>query len=288
MSDIIIIPTHDRPEFLWACLEKLFEAKGVNEKWVWICEDIHADKPKSFITEMEMLATIRYFENLTERYLWPKLKYIGRKPHTTYGNSYNLLAALHEASTTAAEKVYIVEDDVLVTEDFFSWNDEVHEKFNPWVSCAGRLNRSLNFAMNGPDAMDESVKDVNACKVVVGAYNSWATCFSRQALDEIVGIIPSYDAFVPGFEQDIMIQDYMRKKMICSVWPWVPRAFHLGWYSYHRSGMKFNGTLEEKVTALQKTVTNQEKIRSMACIQEIDAFPKKGHEFATDLYLRRG
>lgn len=284
MADIVIVPTFDRPEYLWACLEQLFMTNGIAGKRIWVTEDIHADKPKHFTIQMEMLATIRE----AVRLFGPCFRYLSTHPHTTYGNSFNLLNALHEASTTAAEKVYIVEDDVLVTEDFFSWNDEVHEKFNPWVSCAGRLNRSLNFAMNGPDAMDESIKDVNACKVVVGAYNSWATCFSRQALDEIVGIIPSYDTFTSGFEQDIMIQDYMRKKAICSAWPFVPRAFHMGWYSYHRSGVKFNGTLEEKVTALQKTVTNQEKIRSMACIQEIDAFPKKGHEFATDLYLRRG
>jgi hypothetical protein len=272
MRDIVIVPTYDRPEFLWVCLEQLFKAKGANEKWVWVCEDIHADKPKSFVTEMEMLATIRYFENLTERYLWPKLKYVGRKPHTTYGNSYNLLAAVQEASTADAEKVYIVEDDVLVTKDFFEWNDQVFSNLPPWVACAGRLNRSLNFAMNGPDAMDESIKDVNACKAVIGAYNSWATCFSRQALDEIVSIIPSYDTFRPGFEQDMLIQNHMRRNKLVSVWPFVERAFHFGWTSYHRCGRPITGNLEEKVKFIQTAVRSKSILCEMASLQEMDTF----------------
>ena len=279
--DIVIVPTFDRPEYLWVTLEYLLKADGIENKEIWLREDIHTDKPKSFTTEMEMLATIRYFEKQ-----FPAFKYKAIEPHTTYGNSRNLIQALNDARQTDAPKVFIVEDDVLVTKDFLTWTDTVHEKFHPEVLCAGRLNRSLNFAMNGPDAMDESIKDSTMCKSVVGAYISWATCFSRTMLAFVVGnIFDSEWEFKPGVEQDMIIQDLMRHYHIESVWPFVPRAYHMGWYSYHRDGMKFYGTLEEKVTALRRAVTSKEKIRAMACLQEIDAFPTKQHEPATDLYL---
>jgi hypothetical protein len=104
----------------------------------------------------------------------------------------------------------------------------------------------------------------------------------------------------PGNEQDIFIQRFMPRVRIYnpklmssvaadspylvfpdvsvgqgfSVWPYVPRAYHMGWYSYHRTaGMKFNGTLEEKIAALRAAVSDPQKIKAMACLQEIDPYP---------------
>lgn len=268
-KDIIIVPTYDRPEFLWVCLEQLSKVDGIENKIVWICEDIHADKPKSFTTQMEMLATIREWEKQFGR---SGLCYYATPSHTTYGNSFNVLSSLKRAYESGASAVYLIEDDVLVTKDFFEWNDQVFNQLSPWVVCTGRLNRSLNFAMNGPDAMDESNKDIHACKSVVGAYNSWATCFSKQALADIVTIIPPYERFCAGFEQDIMIQDWMQKNKRASVWPYVPRAFHFGWRSYHRCGRELTGVLEEKVKFIRKSVRSKSILREMASLQEMDVF----------------
>ncbi len=283
MNDIVIIPTFDRPEYLWVCLDNMHKVSGIDTKCIWICEDVHADKPKPFQIEMEMLATIRE----AERVFRGQIRYIGRAPHTTYGNSYNVLSALAEAAATYAKRVYLIEDDVLVTPDFFDWN-EAAAAFNPWVSCAGRFNRSLNFAMNGPEAIDEAIKDVDACVASNTAYNSWATCFSRGALDRIAKDYSlHFDQFGPGFEQDMFIQSIIRRENKISLWPYVPRAYHMGWYSYHRSGMQFYGTLEEKVKTLQAAVHDPEKIKAMASIQQIDPFPRRHHEFATKLYLKQ-
>ena len=43
--DIVIVPTFDRPEFLWLCLENILAAEGSLDREIWLCEDIHADKP---------------------------------------------------------------------------------------------------------------------------------------------------------------------------------------------------------------------------------------------------
>lgn len=284
MKDIVIIPTFDRPEFLWACLDNLdLNVRGSHDKMILITEDIHADKPKGFTTEWEMLATINEFrKRFGSNYL-----YRATPPHTTYGNSYNLLSAIAEAPVRGADKVYLIEDDVLVTPDFFEWNDEVHRSIKPWASCAGRLNRSLNFHMNGPEAIDESIKDPNACHTSVSAYNSWATCFSSKAVEDITKMADSFEKFRAGFEQDIEIQNHIRRQKLTTVWPYVPRAYHMGWYSYHRNGgMKLYGELGERVQALHHAVLRQDKLRALAGPQDIDAFPTKHCDQFTRLYVR--
>ena len=204
---------------------------------------------------------------------------IHRKAHTTYGNSFNVLESFREAYATDARYVYLLEDDVLVMPDYFEWHEAAHEKWHPFVSCAGRINRSLNFAMNGPEAIDETYKSPLACVASSSAYGSWAACFTRQSLGLILKEADNTDFLNhvgPGSEQDIFIQKFMprvriytpevcdpalwaesglvypptRVELDFSVWPYVPRAYHMGWFSYHRTaGLKFNGTLEEKIAA---------------------------------------
>lgn len=282
MSDLIILPTFDRPEFLWLCLENLAEVFGDSQDipMIWVCEDIHADKPKSFTIEMEYLAVHREWQQKLGYH------YFATSPHTTYGNSYNVLRALQSAHMAHYRYVYLIEDDVLVTPDFFKWNESVHETFKPWASCAGRLNRSLNFAMNGPEAIDESIKDPGACRASVTAYNSWATCFSVEALKYISSFAANYEGFTAGQEQDIMIQRYIRAAKKTTIWPYVPRAYHMGWYSYHRDGsMKLYGTLEEKVKALRASVVNPTKLKALGA-HDMDAFPTKQLAQYAGLYLR--
>jgi hypothetical protein len=267
--DVVIVPTFDRPEWLWVCLEYIAAAKPAESTIIQVYEDIRTDKPKGFTIEMEMLATIRYFEKVFGK----QFRYCATSPHSRYGNSYNLLSALHEATLCETRLVYIIEDDVLITRDFFRWNEAVFEqKLTPWVACAGRLNRSLNFESNGRYEMDEAIKDLTMCKSVVGAYNSWATCFPRQSLEQFFGWFDWKTEFKPGIEQDMIIQDYMRKNKLVSTWPYVPRAFHTGWNSYHRSGLSLYGTLEERISALRKIVTNKSKIQEMAGLSEMDPF----------------
>jgi hypothetical protein len=285
-NDVVIIPTYDRPEYLWVCLEKLSKARGVQNKEVWICEDNHSYAPKHFTTQVEMLATIREAERV---FGISNIVYRGLPPHSFYGNSYNVFSALQSAYDRASSFVYIVEDDAMVLPDFFEWHEAAQTKWQPFVTCAGRINRSLNFEINGPEAIDETIKNTSACVRSRKAYMSWATCFKRESLYWILKHVPEGEDFQPGFEQDIFIQNFIRDGHEASIWPFVPRAYHMGWYSYHRTaGMKFNGTLEDKVSALRKTIINPSKIKEMAGLQEIDAYPKEplAHSNLEDLYLQ--
>ena len=48
--DIVIVPTYDRPEYLWVCLQKLSAAHGVQDKEIWVCEDNHSDGKDGWAT----------------------------------------------------------------------------------------------------------------------------------------------------------------------------------------------------------------------------------------------
>lgn len=285
MKDVVLIPTYDRPEYLWVCLENLSRAHGVQNKIIWISEDNHEDVQKHFTIQIEMLATIREAERLFGR---ENVIYESREPHSYYGNSHNLMSSFIDLySAVPSDFVYLIEDDVMVLPDFFEWHEQAQKQFKPFVTCAGRINRSLNFQMNGPEAIDETNASSMACVRSSKAYMSWATCFSRNSLRHMLAFRPGPANWKPGFEQDICIQNLIRREGLKSVWPYVPRAYHLGWYSYHRSGMQLNGTLEEKVKSLKRLMVSKSALQEVAGLQDLDPFPKEQIVWQTgDFYLQ--
>lgn len=291
--DIVIVPTYDRPEYLALCLEKLRAAQGSQHKNIWVVKDAHIGD----VEGETFWQTVRLAVKSEAR--------LHREPHNFYGNSFNVLEAFKEAYATGAKRVYLVEDDVMVMPDFFQWHEAAQDQFHPFVSCAGRVNRSLNFETNGREAIDEACIDPLACSASGRAYGSWAACFSHQILGLILQEAERQDFakhIAPGNEQDIFIQRLMPRIQMYeyggmgvaefhdrsseivntvvtrsgfSVWPYVPRAYHMGMSSYHRNaGLKFNGSLEEKIAALRSTISDPYKIRLMALLQDdIDAYP---------------
>lgn len=284
MADIVVVPTFDRPEYLWVCLEKLSEAAGVQDKEIWVCEDNHG--PKDGWVSINMIPTLAYWEKRLP------LRYIYREPHTAYGNSYNVLTALADACKAQARYIYLVEDDVMVLPDFFTWHEAVQQQnavYGP-VSCAERYNHSLNFAINGQYVLDESFKDSNAYINKNDVYSSLGVCFPFETLRLFMymnypaGGWKSYP-FAPGVEQDILIKSWIKKVHLPVIWPYVPRCYHMGWYGYHRNtGMRFNGTLEEKVTALKAAMVDPSRIREMAGAQDIEAYPTNPIEWSGEVY----
>ena len=275
--DIVVVPTYDRPEYLAVCLERLIAAKGSNDVEIWVCRDQHVGDHST-----EIWDGMRWCVLAAQRddFYCEKFKYFLRNPHSYYGNSFNIFTALKDAYDAGAERVYLVEDDVFVTEDFFLWHEEIQKEVpNAFVSIASRVNASLEYAINGPEVLDESVADPMAYYTSDHAYSSIGVCFNRDALHWIVPDFCNEETYAklgPGVEQDLLIKKQMRsfQGVAPSVWPYVPRCYHMGWYGYHRrTGLKFNGTLEEKIAALKSTMYDQAKINSMAMAQNIQALP---------------
>ena len=259
MKDVIVVPAYERPEYTRVTLEYIHRARGIEDKDIWLFLDNHLgdDFGKIYDDQRSNFGLASYgFCQL---------------PEDTYGNSRNLILALKAAYESGAERIFLIEDDIIVAPDIFEWHEAILNEVNPFVSCATSLNRSAHFQINGPNAMDESIKDPNAYKKVFGAYSSHAVAFTRENLGVLLIRIDSaleWGDWRPGKEQDILIQNIMSSIYFPnagSAWPYVPRAFNVGIYSYHiNTGMKFNGTLEEKCAALRRTITDPDKLRIMS------------------------
>lgn len=270
MRDIVIVPTYERQEYAHVCLEYLSRVEGIGDKEVWLCQDSHEDgfevNPLHAPEDTRKLAL--FFGQL----FGSRADYIMIRSHSTYGNSRNLIEALKRAYERGAERIFLVEDDIMVMPDIFRWHEAVLDQVNPFVSCATSLNKSAHFPINGRYAMDETFRDPNAVYISANAYSSHAVAFKRENLGELLIEIDrqlEWGEWQSGKEQDILIQHIMSMPSFPnrgSAWSYVPRAYNVGMRSYHiNTGMEFNGTLEEKCAALRTTIKDPFKLREMSC-----------------------
>lgn len=262
MRDVVIVPCFERPEFTRVCLEYLSRARGIDDKELWLCQDAHDPYDGTFDA---MLPVVDYaYETFPNNFVHKMIAC-----HNTYGNSKNLLHSMRLAYLSRAPRVFLVEDDIMVMPDFFEWHEEVlcASEF-PFVSCATSLNKSAHFPINGRHSMDESFQSPDAYYIATSAYSSHAAAFTRSNLGEVVQRFANdttYECLRSGAEQDILIQGLMASTPNCgSAWPYIPRAYNVGIYSYHISGMRFNGSFEEKVNAVRSVIKDPEKLKSMA------------------------
>ena len=268
MRDIILVPCYERPEFTRLCLQYLSRARGIEDKEVWLCQDDHGDdKQAEILLAMFPVADLGYKLFMPERKVIPdKFRHIitgaGRP---TYGNSYNLVNAMQLAYDFGAERIYLVEDDILVAPDFFSWHEAVLEEPNVFVSCSTALSKSAHFQINGPQAMDETYQDPAAYYLAEGPYSSHAVAFKHVKLGSLVNYLPAFNAWQSGFEQDLLTQRYLRICHEKSAWPFMPRAYNIGWYSYHlNTGRKFTGTLAEQSAAIERVIKDSYALRDVS------------------------
>jgi hypothetical protein len=260
MRDIVLVPCYERPEFTRLCLQYLSRARGIEDKEVWLCQDNHDVNQADIMMAMFPVADygLSLFPN--------RFHHIQLAEHHSYGNSRNLVASLEYAYKSEAKRIYLVEDDILVAPDFFSWHEAVLEQPDVFVSCSTALSKSAHFQINGPQAMDETYQDAAAYYLAEGPYSSHAVAFTRECL----GVLLKYglsiiDDWHSGWEQDIVTQKFLRYNRYKSAWPFMPRAYNIGWYSYHiNTGRKFTGSLGEKVQAIHETIANASALRAIS------------------------
>jgi hypothetical protein len=263
MRDVVIVPCYERPEFTRVCLKYLAQADRIQDKEVWLCQDNHEDGFK--VDPQNAPADAREIALYFGRLFGSRAVYRSIAPHTTYGNSSNLIHSLQAAYDSGAERIYLVEDDIAVAPDFFSWHDAVLEEPHVFVSCATALSKSAHFQINGPQAMDETYQNPSAYYLAEGPYSSLAAAFKRVKLGGLLDYITAgSQKWESGFEQDLLTQRYLRILGANSAWPYMPRAYNFGWYSYHITGQPFTGSLQEKSRAVEEVIKNPTKLRSVS------------------------
>jgi hypothetical protein len=289
MSDIVLVPTYFRPEYLSLCLEHLSKATGIEGKEIWVCQDFRENDEYRHMLEMQWTAAVidQWKEKLP-------IRFIRRGKHSFSGNSCNVLNSYKEAFNTDARFVYLVEDDVLVMPDFFQWHEAVQADGDYWCSIAYRCSRNSEAR--------KDVTDPNAYFTTCRDYASIGVCWKREHLGPIVAhakeeyfaAMESYmttvfkgNRFAGDFaEQDGLIMRVMWNQRATTAWPFIPRCFHMGWYGYHRpNGFRPNGHLDQKISALRGLISDPARLKDAAPdFGDIEPFPTTPVEPWSKLY----
>jgi hypothetical protein len=237
VQDIVIIPTFDRPEMLWLCMDYLVAASDYQYTQVRVYVDAHIGQttPRADI------------ETVLGKFPQLSLQMYVRPPHQYHGNSYNVLMAYKDAYDTDTRFVFLIEDDVLIHPDFFAWHWFQQTRPSPIVCSIGVLKQHFH-----------------------GVYASMGVCFRRDALRMILPhCTPAYFQNMRAYcrahfaaspsdcEQDGLFCRLIPRDMV--VWAdKLPLAQHVGWYGYHRKkSIRPYGTLTERYEQVKEVLSNQ-------------------------------
>jgi len=230
---VVLIPAFDRPEMVWVCLDHLAACPEAREVEIRVC----IDGRRGSAPLEEYYAVLDRFPRLAVGLM--------RTPsHTFSGNSYNVLNAYAEAYFDGFDWMYLVEDDVLVRPEFFTWHQHVHTCGQPAAASIG-------------------VSDPGH-----GAFASLGVCLPRSTVELVLPHVTSdYFAAMRDYcrwhfrkspfdcEQDGLWARLLAGKRVA--WAHPPVASHVGWYGYHRlSQRRPEGTLQERYDDVRAVIAN--------------------------------
>lgn len=243
MRETVIVPTFHRSDLLYLCLENIRERE--RDIPIHVFPDRGTD-------EREICQRF----GAVQHWSWE---------HNYHGNSANMLEALKWAFHQQYDRVFVIEDDALVDETFFSW-------------CRAGMERDV-FAACGWQYSPNAVKGDGA-DLLLSWYLSVAACLSARSLFAIVphANLEYYrdmrdycDRSFPAsahrgsmhYEQDGLVLRVAEAQGKRCLWPRRARALHCGWYGYHQGEDRMQGTLEDRVEVLRLAVRNPEILSGM-------------------------
>jgi len=238
MQDVVVLPTFDRPEFLWLCLDHIAACAEHKELDIRVHVDAHHhhQPPMSDILEV-----LEHFPQLhTSLHV--------RRTHDYAGNSYNLLMGYKDAYESGSTLVFLIEDDVMVKSNFFTWHRLVQAERWPVVS-------------------------IGAPRPAHGVYASIGVCFSRSLLSLLLPHCQhAYFSDMREYcqrefgkspfdcEQDGLIARVLMGNTV--IWADEPVCQHVGWYGYHRMhSQRPTGGLEKRYATIKHVLSNPSVLR---------------------------
>lgn len=178
--------------------------------------------------------------------------------HKYRGNSYNVVKAYQSAVVSGHSIVHLVEEDVLVADDYFEMHRDAHNLFPNAFSVSACRNQQFPIGHEPPDDDAAAYEHMS--------FQSIGVSFRASALRDAVGwvsedyfadmigyckrVFPKSSIPVGNAEQDGLLHRYAERAGMPTVYPAVPRAYHAGFVGYHRKGEPLSGTLQECSDAL--------------------------------------
>lgn len=225
-TEVVIVPTYTRPDLLRCCLKRIRDLEPT------IPISVFPDQGSSEDPDTRLALTPFLQTNIQVNYV---------PQHDYHGNTFNAMEAMRWAYNEGYDRIFYIEDDVMVHPDFFSWHREMQddEDIELFASMGWVFNRFAPIAEGN-------------------MYQPWyyaiGTCFARKQLFKVVQhATPHYYADMQGyiekkfpesnlnspygiqhFEQDGLIQRVLDQDKSQTVSPGICRCSHMGLYGYNR------------------------------------------------------
>lgn len=254
VKDIVLIPCFKRPEFLAVCLEYLVKAEFAKEHLFIFLLDYGFDK--------ENLKIIDGFQFEKQIVTTPKT------PYTLGKQSHNLLEGYRLATTLTDGLIYLIEDDIMMSNDFFKWHRLAQQRINFCTVATANNNTKRE---NGTD-LEGFYQGAQT------DYQSLGVCWQSQVLK--THVLPHANTryysnpityctqhftsiFGEGFaEQDGLIRRIKETLKLPILFAEVPRAFHAGFIGYNRNrGKKIQGNLINRINFVRNVTKSAELMR---------------------------
>jgi hypothetical protein len=218
MRECVLVPTYKRIELLFCCLKRIREFEPNIPIHLFPDRGTWKD---AFIHRLHILFDA-------------KIHIVA--DHDLYGNTYNLMEAYKWAWHAGYEYIYMIESDVMVHHDFFSWHRKMHEEYREEGLFA-----SMGWIFNRHAPIAEG-------ELFQPWYYSIGVCFHRAQLASVIlHATPSYYCDMAGyvrthfkdsplndpqniahFEQDGLVQRILDREKMQTVSPGIAKCSHMG------------------------------------------------------------
>lgn len=213
-------------------LEKIQQCSEANSLDVRIYVDV-CDEDR--ITE---------FEYVRDQYFPTASIFHARTHPLAPSGCWNILSALKAGYETGAEYIFLIEEDVMVYPDYFSWN--FSQTGDHFATCGRLVEAHSSDYYTNPGACFKS----SNLRRVVPHINDNYFASRRQYLDEHFGIMEEASDLDDG-----MIRRVIRFVNGHVLYPPTPKVAHQGFHYYNRmSEYKTTGRIQDRIQSLREMV----------------------------------
>lgn len=257
--NVLLIPCWKRPEFLWHCLDNLTKAEGIKDVHTIFRPD-HGSDTQNVNVIYEFADRLGPFEIMTT----------DRTGYSLTKQSYSLLSGYLIAANKSTDLVFMVEEDVMVSRDFFRFHTSLHSQ-EPQLFCS--------LSTKNHNRPVTTTTDPEGYYLTALDYCSLGVCFKAATIKEHIAphandtYLRSPMRYVKAkfpdsclnksmCEQDGLIRRIQENLGDTSpiAYPHVPRAFHAGYYGYNRP-QRTPPTFSERLTQVAGIIYSPEAMR---------------------------
>lgn len=254
--NVVVIPNYSRPEMLTLMLEQIEKAVYFRDLYYLFSIDYGGD-----VNNITRIANDFIKRNNTnaEVILVPKTEY------TTTKLSYAIVYAYRKAVELKPEYIFLLEDDIIIANNFFHWHYLV-QGFDDVFCSIGTRNHALM----------QPLTKLYAKAFVYHTYQSHGVCWKTTVLQPllelftdnyfahphtyIARLFPNSKISNQFVEQAGMFNRMVEYNKYNVIYPYYPVAYHAGFYGKNR-GKKPTGILEDNIKYLHKIIFHPQQMK---------------------------